>query len=179
MQRYVAFLRGINLGNRRLTMGRLAALFEELGFDDVATFIASGNVVFSTRGKNAARLESQISAHLEASLGYPVITYVRTAAEVVAVGTFDQFDDLVRQEGALNVGFFHERLPPVKERKLGAVRTEHDQFRVIGREYYWYSRVGVANSEVWKLPEVKALQLPLSTVRNMNSIRRLVAKHLT
>ena len=59
------------------------------------------------------------------------------------------------------------------------MRTDVDQFRVIGREYYWYSRVGVAKSEVWKLPEVKALQLPPSTVRNMNSIRRLVAKHLT
>jgi uncharacterized protein (DUF1697 family) len=178
MPQYVAFLRGINLGNRRLTMSRLGALFEEIGFADVATFIASGNVVFSCRAGDTRKLESRIAKHLESSLGYDVDTFVRTAAEVLAVGKFIEFDDLVRQEGALNIGFFHERLPLAKERKLATVRTDNDQFRVIGREYYWYSRVGVAKSEVWKLPAVKALQLPLSTVRNMNSIRRLVAKHL-
>ena len=178
MPRYVAFLRGINLGNRRLTMSRLASLFEELKFGDVATFIASGNVVFSCRAGDTRKLESRIAKHLESSLGYDVDTFVRTAAEVVAVGKFVEFDEHVRQTGALNVGFFHERLPPAKDRKLAAVRTDNDRFRVIGREYYWYSRVGVAKSEVWKLPQVKVLQLPLSTVRNMNSIRKLVAKHL-
>jgi uncharacterized protein (DUF1697 family) len=178
MPRYVAFLRGINLGKRRLTMSRLASLFEELGFADVATFIASGNVLFSCRSGDTRKLKARIAKHLEVSLGYDVDTFVRTAADVMAVGKFVEFDNQVRQVGALNVGFFHERLPLAKERKLAAVRTDNDQFRVIGREYYWYSRVGVAKSEVWKLPEVKALQLPSSTVRNMNSIRRLVAKHL-
>ena len=178
MQRYVAFLRGINLGKRRMAMNRLKALFEELGFADVATFIASGNVVFSSKAKDASRLESRIAKHLEAALGYQVDTFVRTAEEVAAIGRFDVFDDDVRNGGACNVGFLHERLPPATARKLAAVRTENDQFRVIGREYYWFSRVGVAKSEVWKLPEVKALKLPDSTVRNMNTIRKLVAKHL-
>jgi len=61
MQRYIAFLRGINLGKRRLLMSQLKALFEELGFDDVETFIASGNVVFSSKVTNTSRLESQIA----------------------------------------------------------------------------------------------------------------------
>ena len=69
MQRYIAFLRGINLGKRRLPMSQLKALFEELGFDDVETFIASGNIVFSSKVTNTSRLESQIAKHLEASLG--------------------------------------------------------------------------------------------------------------
>lgn len=178
MARYVAFLRGINLGRRRLAMGRLKSLFEELAFADVATFIASGNVVFSCRAGDTRKLEARIAKHLEASLGYDVDTFVRTAAEVTAVGKFVEFDDLVCEGGALNVGFFHERLPAATARKLAAVRTANDQFRVMGREYYWFSRVGVAKSEVWKLPEVKAIRLPTSTVRNMNSIRRLAAKHL-
>jgi uncharacterized protein (DUF1697 family) len=177
MQRYVAFLRGINLGQRRLSMGRLKALFEELGFEDVATFIASGNVIFSTNVKDARRLETRIAKHLEAALGYDVDTFVRTAAEVAAVGKFDAFDGDVRNGGAVNVGFLHAPLPPATARKLAAVRTETDQFRVIGREYYWYSRVGVAKSKVWTLPEVKALHLPTSTMRNITSIRKLVAKN--
>ncbi len=48
MPRYIAFLRGINLGKRRLPMSQLRSSFEELGFSDVKTFIASGNVVFSS-----------------------------------------------------------------------------------------------------------------------------------
>lgn len=178
MSQYIAFLRGMNLGNRRLTMGRLAALFEDMGFDDVATFIASGNVIFSAKARDASRLEESIGKHLELELGYDVDTFVRTADEVAKVAQFDVFDSDVRKGGALNVGFLHERLPPATARKLAAVRTTNDQFRVIGREYYWYSRVGVAKSEVWKLPKVKALKLPNSTVRNMNTIRKIVAKHL-
>jgi uncharacterized protein (DUF1697 family) len=57
-QRYVAFLRGINLGQRRPPMSRLRALFGEMGFDEVETFIASGNVLFSCRQKNCGRLEA-------------------------------------------------------------------------------------------------------------------------
>ena len=49
MPRYVAFLRGINLGKRRPPMSELKRLFEELGFTNVATFIASGNVLFETK----------------------------------------------------------------------------------------------------------------------------------
>jgi uncharacterized protein (DUF1697 family) len=159
-------------------MGQLKTLFEDLGFDDVATFIASGNVIFSTKSRDPAKLESRIAKHLEAALGYDVDSFVRTAAEVSAVAAVDVLDNELRQGGAVNVGFFHERLPPATERKLAAVRTDNDRFHVVGREYYWYSRAGVAGSLVWKLPEVKALKLPLSTVRNMNTIRKLAASHL-
>ena len=55
MTRYVAFLRGMNLGNRRIKNPELAAEFERLGFEDVATFRASGNVVFSLPGRRARR----------------------------------------------------------------------------------------------------------------------------
>ena len=83
--RYVAFLRGINLGKRRVAMTRLKALFEELGYGDVATFIASGNVVFSSPSRDAAALETEIASHLEATLGYDVDTFVRTSAEVIKI----------------------------------------------------------------------------------------------
>lgn len=66
---YVALLRGINLGNRRLKMDRLRELFEATGFRDVATFIASGNVVFENALRDPAKLEATIERHLERSLG--------------------------------------------------------------------------------------------------------------
>jgi uncharacterized protein (DUF1697 family) len=178
MQRYIAFLRGINLGKRRLPMSRLRVLFEELGFDEVETFIASGNVVFSSKVRDTSHLESRIARHLEASLGYGVDTFVRTAEEVGEIGRAKVF----RQDGqegiTIHVGFLQQRLAPEVARKFAAVRTDEDEFHVIGREYYWLCRVRTSESKVWTLPELKALRLPTSTMRNMSSIRRLIAQHI-
>ena len=69
MPRYVAFLRAINVGGSHVVkMDTLRARFEGLGFSRVETFIASGNVIFETRSKDAAGLERRIEAMLEMSL---------------------------------------------------------------------------------------------------------------
>jgi uncharacterized protein (DUF1697 family) len=179
MQRYIAFLRGINLGKRRLSMSRLKTLFEELGFDEVETFIASGNVVFSSKASDTGQLESRIAKHLEASLGYGVDTFVRTTEEVAKIGRAKAFPEDVREGMTIHVGFFQQKLAPEVARKLAAVRTDLDEFRVIGREYYWLCRSRMSSdSKVWTLPETKGLRLPTSTMRNMSSIRKLMAKHI-
>ncbi|HYD85152.1 MAG TPA: DUF1697 domain-containing protein, partial [Opitutus sp.] len=85
MPHYVAFLAGINLGNRRLKMDALRAHFEALKFRNVATFIASGNVIFDSSARDAAKLETQIERHLAKTLGYEVATFLRTREEVAAI----------------------------------------------------------------------------------------------
>lgn len=178
MPRYMAFLRGINLGRRRLPMSRLKALFEGLGFDRVETFIASGNVVFSSKASDTSQLESRIARHLEASLGYEVDTFVRTAEEVAGIGRAKVFPEDGLEGITIHVGVFQQKLAPEVARRLAAVRTNEDEFRVIGREYYWLCRIRMSESKVWTLPEIKALRLPTSTMRNMSSIRKLIAKHI-
>ena len=176
--RYVAFLRGINLGKRRLPMSRLKACFEELEFDEVETFIASGNVLFTSKQTKIGWLESQIARHLEASLGYVVDTFVRTAEEVAAVERAKIFPEEGKEGITIHVGFMHEPLAPAVARKFAAVRTKEDELRIKGREYFWLCRVRTNESKVWTLPEMKALRLPSSSMRNLTSIRKLVAKHL-
>ncbi|MGE3267685.1 MAG: DUF1697 domain-containing protein [Chloroflexota bacterium] len=80
--RYVAFLRGINLGKRRATKEQLAEAFEGLGFERVKTLIASGNVVFSAEKTDEAALTEQIEDGLQAALGFTVDTMLRTSAIV-------------------------------------------------------------------------------------------------
>jgi uncharacterized protein (DUF1697 family) len=159
-------------------MSQLKTLFEELGFDEVATFIASGNVLFSSKVRKMSQLEAQIAKQLEASLGYTVDTFVRTAEEVAAIGSAKVFPEDGRDGVTIHVGFLHEELAPEVARKLAAMRTPEDEFRVRGREYYWLCRVRTSDSKVWTLPDIKALRLPSSSMRNMTSIRKLVAKHL-
>ena len=84
--RYIAFLRGINLGGHNVKMDRLRVLFEELGLGDVTTFIASGNVIFDSDERDADTLADRIEAHLAQALGYDVPTFLRTDVELARVG---------------------------------------------------------------------------------------------
>lgn len=173
--KYIAFLRGINLGKRRPAMSRLREIFEEMGFEKVETFIASGNVLFTSPEKDAGKLEARIARQLEESLFYPVDTFIRTAEEVRAI---DQARVFGGEEGTVHVGFLHEKLPAKTARALEAIKSETDEFQVQGHDYYWLCRVRTSDSKVWSSPAMKALQLPSSSMRNLTSIRKLVAKHL-
>jgi uncharacterized protein (DUF1697 family) len=178
MPRYIAFLRGINLGNRRLPMSRLKALFAELGFGEIETFIASGNVLFTSKVTDPGRLETRIAKHLESSLGYPVDTFLRTAGQVAAIARSKPFPEDGQEGITIHVGFWQRPVTPDFARRLAAVRTDEDEFHAKEREYYWLCRVRTSDSKVWTLPEIKALKFPTATMRNMTSIRKLAAKHL-
>ncbi|MCI0537651.1 MAG: DUF1697 domain-containing protein [Verrucomicrobiales bacterium] len=178
MQRYVAFLRGMNLGKRRLAMSRLKVLFDELEFNDVATFIASGNVIFSSQINDASELESRVAKHLEGALGYRVDTFVRTTEEVARIGNAKVFSEDGQAGITIHVGLFHQKLPRQLARRFADIVTQEDEFCVIGREYYWLCRVRTSDSTVWSLPEMRALRLPTSTMRKITSIRRLIVKHI-
>jgi uncharacterized protein (DUF1697 family) len=83
--RYVAFLRGINLGKRRVKNDVLGQAFTALGFDDVAVLIASGNVVFTSPEQSEAALTTVIEDGLQAALGFAVPTMIRSLAAVQAM----------------------------------------------------------------------------------------------
>jgi uncharacterized protein (DUF1697 family) len=87
MPRYVALLRAVNVGGRTIKMDRLRAIFEELPFKNVETFIASGNVLFDSTARDVAALERKIERHLEAKLGIEVGTYLRALDELPGVAS--------------------------------------------------------------------------------------------
>jgi len=177
MHHYVAFLRGINLGNRRIKMEQLRALFEALKFQEVSTFIASGNVLFASKMADARDVENSIQRHLEKSLGYAVDTFVRTRAELAAVAAFQPFSkvDLEDSANTVHVGFLKEPLGSAAQRGLLACGTEVDEFSVEGREYYWLCRIKTNESKVWTSPSMKAVKLPSATMRNLTMIRKMAA----
>ena len=168
---YVAFLRAINIGNRIVKMDDLKTMFEAMRFTDVATFIASGNVIF--RGtEEVARLEARIARGLENALGYPVPAFVRTTDEVGRIAAFDPFPRST--VGTLYVGFLPS--PPGGAPNLAALETPRDRLRVEGREVYWLCATGMMESTVTYARIEKALGLP-ATFRNISTVRRLAAKY--
>jgi uncharacterized protein (DUF1697 family) len=178
MPHYVAFLRGINLGRRRLKMEALRHRFEEMEFTEVATFIASGNVIFTSPARNEAPLTSRIETHLAQTLGYDVDTFLRTRGEVAAVAAFQPFPQIDREtpETRVYCGFLKEPLTAMQARGLLACRTEVDEFCVNGREFYWLCRIPSHESKVWASPSMRALKLPSSSARNLTTLRRLASE---
>ncbi len=179
--RYIAFLRGINLGKRRIKMDVLRALFEEMKFAEVETFIASGNVIFSSKQGDEQKLVGQIQTHLHKSLGYEVDTFVRTRAEVAAVAAFRPFAkaDLEHPAHTIFAGFLGEPLNAAHARGLLTCRSDVDDFCVQGREYYWLCRIKSHESPAWNSRQMRALKLPSSSMRNLTTIRKLAALYPT
>ena len=175
MQQYIAFLRGMNLGSRRVKMDRLRRLFEEMDFAAVATFIASGNVIFESQIEDAAEIENQIQNHLERALGYRVDAFVRSRTQVATIASSQPFSkvEMNNQAYTVNVSFFKSPLAPEVARKLKKFRTDVDAFNVEGREFFWLCRIKMRESTVWALPEIRALKFPTSSMRNITTLRKL------
>ena len=105
MARYVAFLRAINVGGHVVKMDVLRAAFDELGFENVETFIASGNVIFDTREKDIPAVERRIEQALQSTLGYEVATFIRSLEEVAGIARYRPFSSPAMASAlALNVG---------------------------------------------------------------------------
>jgi uncharacterized protein (DUF1697 family) len=177
MPRYIAFLRGINLGNRYPAMSELKRLFEDSGFANVATFIASGNVIFEAKAADTAKLEKRIEQQLKGALGYEVDTFVRSEAEVAKILALDPFPNLSKDGANVHVTFLKVELTSALAKKFVACGNDDDAFAVKGREYFWLRRGRMTDSKIWATPALKALKIPQGTMRNMSTIRKLAAKH--
>jgi uncharacterized protein (DUF1697 family) len=176
-QRYVAFLRAINVGGHVVKMDRLRELFESMTLRRVETFIASGNVLFDASVKDVPALERKIETRLAKALGYEVTTFLRTSSELVAVSRHvPSFGEPPLDETqALWVGFLKSVPSSEGCRMLDDCRTDVDDFHVHGRELFWRCRVKFSESKV-SLPRMaKALGSPI-TFRNVTTVRKLALK---
>jgi uncharacterized protein (DUF1697 family) len=178
MPKYVAFLRAINVGGHTVKMGHLRSLFEALGFSNVETFIASGNVIFDSSSKSTKALEKKIESYLQQSLGYAVATFIRSTSELSAIAAYKPFSDSeVNAEGdRLYVGFMADSPGNSAKKNLLSLTTRVDDFHLNGREVYWLCRVSFSESESSGALLAKTLGMPL-TLRNVTTVRRLAAKY--
>lgn len=157
-------------------MDALRNYFSLLSYENVTTFIASGNVVFETRDADPREIEARIESHLKESLGYEVPTYLRTPSDIASIAGFRPFDsaDADTPGHSLHVGFLREAPGEQAERTLLSFRTVMDDFRVHGSELYWLCRGKITDSLV-KWPVVGKAVALTSTMRNVTTIRKLAA----
>ncbi len=178
MPRFIAFLRAINVGGHIVKMEALNGHFVALGFREVETFIASGNVIFQSGSKDTPAMERKIAGYLHRALGYEVATFVRSETELAAVARHRAFsaDDLMAEGSRLYIGFVAFPLPAAVRQKLLTLRSASDDFQVHGREVYWHCRIKFADSKYSGGLLEKILGVP-ATFRNVNTVRKLAAKY--
>ncbi|HYI93311.1 MAG TPA: DUF1697 domain-containing protein [Bryobacteraceae bacterium] len=177
MPRYIAFLRAINVGGRVVTMERLRTLFADMGFTNVQTFIASGNVIFDAKSVATKKLQKDIERQLEASLGYSVATFLRTAEELRAVSLYEPFAaDAIAESRAFCIGFLTENLTPESKSALMLLKTDIDDFHVHDREVYWLCHKKQSESTFSNRLFERSTKA-LTTFRNATTVAKLAAKY--
>jgi len=156
-------------------MDRLRDLFTALGFGDVRTIIASGNVLFTTSQRSAARIERTIEQALRSALGYEVTTFLRTREELEAILAFDPLPLLPpppQADGVLSVAFLKAPPSAAAAAGLDMLRSPVDDFHVRGREAWWLRRTRTSQSLV--LGSMLEKALGPATVRNLTTVERVV-----
>jgi uncharacterized protein (DUF1697 family) len=178
MKRYVAFLRGMNLGNRRIKNDELRRHFEQMGFGEVATFRASGNVIFSSAGKEKeADLAQRVEAELDARLGYDVPVFLRSMKEVAAIAAQEPFAPklIEKSKGKLQVSLLAKKPSAAAKKKVLALAGDEDLLAIEGRELYWLPSGGLLESDL----DLKAIETLVGsdTRRTMGTIEQIASKY--
>lgn len=166
-------LRGINLGKRQLKSAELKAVIEGLGFTEVKTLLASGNVVFTGRGETADALEARIHDALAVATGLKSEIFVRTPEEMAAVVAANPFADAEEERPSFLVVTFHRK--PVDAAAVDALMADYsgpERAQAIGRELYIDFPEGQGRSML-HAPLGKATRDPITTARNWNTVLKI------
>ena len=177
MTKYIAFLKAINVGGHTVKMDHLKNLFEKMGFENVETFIASGNVVFETKSKSVDSIKKKIENELEKSLGYKVATFIRTTKELKEIAEHKPFTefDLNNEQNSLYIGFLDNQPDKDSQKKVLALSDKANEFHFNKTELYWLCRKNFSDSGITGKTLEKALGME-TTIRNSTTIRKMVAR---
>lgn len=171
----ISMLRGVNVGgHNQIKMDALRALYESLGFEDVQTYVQSGNVIFRARQKNLPALATKIQDAIERAFGFRPAVLVRTTDELRRAVASNPFAGRRNIEpGKLLVTFLAAEPGPESQSVLDGLKKHPEELHLKGRELYIYFPNGAGKSKLpWSSVE-KLLKVP-GTARNWNSVTKML-----
>jgi uncharacterized protein (DUF1697 family) len=173
MQTYIALLRGINVGgHHKLPMKALRGLLENLGLQNVQTYIQSGNVVFQSQEADTEELASQISAAIEKHHGFEPRILILTAAEMETAVQANPFPEGEAEPKSLHL-FFLVAIPDSPDlAALDELKNDNERFELIDRVFYLHAPDGIGRS---KLVEKVGKYINVSmTARNWRTVSKIM-----
>jgi len=172
MARYVALLRGINIGPRnRIAMPALREALAEAGFEDVQTYVQSGNVVLTSRAK-AETVRRQVGKVIADSFGLEIDVLVRTRADLDRIAEANPLKKVATNPKRYQVTFLESKLPAEKVRKLEELAAHGEQIVARGQEVYAWTPDGIARSRLWAKLAGTSLGVT-ATSRNWTTVEAL------
>lgn len=171
--RQVALLRGINIGSRnRIAMPALREALSGAGYEDVATYVQSGNVVLTSREKSAA-LERSLERLIAQRFDLEIPVVVRTRVQLAKVVEENPLGDVALDPKRYQVAFLRSKLSREAATALKEAAVEPEQVVIAGREIYSWHDAGVARSKLWAAIASKKLGVD-ATARNWTTVTTLL-----
>ncbi|MBV9471358.1 MAG: DUF1697 domain-containing protein [Solirubrobacterales bacterium] len=172
--RQVVLLRGINLGStKRVAMPALRELLSDAGFDDVRTYVQSGNVVLSSDA-SPGQLARESERLIAERFGFEVDVVVRTRDELAEVVRLNPLGEVAVNPKRYQVSFLSAELDQEVVEQLAALAAEPERFVAVGRELYAWHPEGVARSKLSAKLAGRGLGV-LATARNWTTVTTLLS----
>lgn len=173
--RYVALLRGINVGgNTMVKMEELRKTFEALGFENVVSYINSGNLAFDAKKSSEPSLVRKLEKAIEADFGKPVKVVVRSQPDIERILSNNPYEGEYSSHKEMHVLFLNEEMPGEKTAQLRTFAPDVERFTVSGREIYCHLPMGVADSVMGRGLFEKKLKVTV-TARNWRTVEKLAS----
>lgn len=171
--RYVALLRGINVGgHNKIKMDELCEMFSSLGFTKIKSYIASGNVAFDTRKTKDSTLINKLEKAIKSTFSLEIEVMIRSIEEVEEIIIKNPFEAVQNDNTNLFVVFLKNELSEENAKDLVSHNNENEKFEVIGRDVYCLSKKGFIKSLLGKKYIDNKLKTP-ATARNWRTVNKI------
>lgn len=173
MQRWVALLRGVNVGGKNLLpMKELVAILEELGGSRVKTYIQSGNAVFRSTRRDASALARAIGREIDLRQGFQPHVMLLTLEEFEQAVAATPFAEAVGEPKTLHLFFMAQKARDPDLHGLEKLRVDSERFNLTENVFYLHAPDGIGRSKLAANAE-RLLGVPV-TARNWRSVNKIV-----
>lgn len=176
MIKYVAFLRGINVGgNHIIKMEDLRRMFAAMNFENVKTYIQSGNVIFETAEKDSDAIAAVIERGLYKEVGYEVKTMTRTLAELKEIAAHNPFNSAADANAQRYVCFLSAAPAAESKDSLASLSGDFEVFRFRNREMYYLRRPNNPSKDLFSNNFIEKRLKLASTTRNLTTVNKILS----
>jgi len=171
--KYVAFLRGINVGgNNMIKMERLREIVAALGFENVKTYVNSGNVIFETKKTGDKKLAAAVHEVIKKELGMDISVMVRSVDEIKEIVKKNPYHGRFENDKELHIFFLNEPLSPEHQKLLLANNSETELITLDERTIYYLPRAGILEGVLGKGFIDRKLRIQ-ATARNWRTVNKV------